>query len=36
VFDGMAEAARGLLDARNWGKLARGLGLPPVPGLVAG
>lgn len=36
VFDGMAEAARGLLDPRNWSKLARGLDLPPVPGLVAG
>lgn len=36
VFDGMADAAQGLLDQRNWAKLARGLGLPPVPGLVAG
>lgn len=36
VFEGMAEAAQGLLDQRNWAKLARGLGLPPVPGLVAG
>lgn len=36
VFEGMAEAARGLLDTHNWSKLARGLALPPVPGLVAG
>jgi hypothetical protein len=36
VFDGMADATRGLLDQRDWAKLARGLGLPPVAGLVAG
>ncbi len=34
VFEGMAEAARGLLDQSGWAKLARGLGLAAAPGLM--
>ncbi len=36
VFEGLLAATQGLLNQRDWAKLARGLGLPPVPGLVAG
>ncbi|MBT9463960.1 hemerythrin domain-containing protein [Hydrogenophaga sp.] len=36
VFEGMLTGTQGLLNQRDWTKLARGLGLPPVPGLVAG
>lgn len=35
VFEGMLTGTQGLLNQRDWAKLARGLGLPPVPGLVA-
>ncbi len=35
VFEGMLTGTQGLLNPRDWAKLARGLGLPPVPGLVA-
>ncbi len=35
VFEGMLTGTQGLLSQRDWAKLARGLGLPPVPGLVA-
>ena len=34
VFEGMLTGTQGLLNQRDWAKLARGLGLPPVPGLV--
>lgn len=34
VFEGMLDATRGMLNAHNALKLARGLGLPPVPGLA--
>ncbi|QHE74818.1 hemerythrin domain-containing protein [Hydrogenophaga sp. PBL-H3] len=34
VFEGMLTTIQGLLIPRDWAKLARGLGLPPVPGLV--
>lgn len=34
VFEGMLDATRGMLNAHNAMKLARGLGLPPVPGLA--
>ncbi|MCY1550927.1 hypothetical protein D9M68_872190 [compost metagenome] len=36
VFDGMLSATQGLLNQRDWTKLARGLDVPPVPGLVVG
>lgn len=35
VFEGMLDATRGMLNAHNEMKLARGLGLPPVPGLAS-
>ena len=35
VFEGMLTGTKGLLKPRDWAKLARGLGLPPEPGLVA-
>jgi hypothetical protein len=35
VFEAMLDATRGTLNAHNAMKLAHGLGLPPVPGLVA-
>ncbi|MDP1685282.1 hemerythrin domain-containing protein [Hydrogenophaga sp.] len=35
VFEGLLTGTQGLLNQRDWAKLARGLGLPPVPGLVA-
>lgn len=35
VFEGMLDATRGMLNAHNAMKLARGLGLPPVPGFAA-
>ena len=34
VFEEMLTGTQGLLNQRDWAKLARGLGLPPVPGLV--
>ena len=34
VFEGMLTGTQDLLNQRDWAKLARGLGLPPVPGLV--
>lgn len=34
VFEGMVDAARGMLGVQDMLKLARGLGLPPVPGLA--
>lgn len=36
VFEGMLSATQGLLNQRDWTKLARGLDVPPVPGLVVG
>lgn len=36
AFEAVLEAARPHLATGEWAKLARGLGLPPVPGLVAG
>lgn len=36
VFEGMLTATQGLLNQRDWTKLALGLGVPPVPGLVVG
>lgn len=35
AFDAVLEAVQPHLDARGWAKLARALGLAPVPGLVA-
>lgn len=35
VFEGMLTGTKGQLNQRDWAKLARGLGLPPEPGLVA-
>ena len=34
AFRGLLDAARNVLDDRAWAKLARSLGLAPVPGLV--
>ncbi|HEX2546925.1 MAG TPA: hemerythrin domain-containing protein [Ramlibacter sp.] len=34
AFQAMLEVVRPHLDAQEWAKLARGLGLPPVPGLM--
>ena len=34
VFAGVMKIARRVLDDTAWAKLARALGLPPVPGLV--
>ena len=35
AFDAVLQMLHGELDAADWAKLARGLGLPPVPGLAA-
>lgn len=35
AFQAILDTVRPHLDEREWAKLARGLGLPPVPGLVA-
>lgn len=34
AFEGLLGVARTQLDERRWAQLARGLGLPPVPGLM--
>ncbi len=34
AFDALCSIARSQLDDRRWARLARALGLPPVPGLV--
>jgi hypothetical protein len=36
VFEGLLTGVRGQLNVREWAKLAYGLGLSPVPGLVEG
>jgi hypothetical protein len=34
AFDAILDTVRPHLDTHEWAKLARSLGLPPVPGLV--